>query len=112
MNNTFSPIISKSPSSFSQALSGYDFAFGPSFEIVISSNEYDYHANLMIKEIRKKYIPNKIVLLKTNSNNLEKIAPYVSGQYPIDGKAALYLCRNFSCDYPITDYNKIREAIK
>jgi len=111
INKAFSSIISRSPSGFSQALSGYDFALGPSFEIVISSNEYDYYANMMVKEIRKNYLPAKVVLLKTASNNLGKIAPYVSGQNPINGKAAVYLCRNFSCNYPITDYNKIGEAL-
>jgi uncharacterized protein YyaL (SSP411 family) len=112
INRAFSSIISKSPSAFSQALSGFDFAFGPSFEIVISSNEYDHNANVMVKEIRRNYLPAKIVILKTASNNLQKIAPYVSGQNPINGKATVYLCRNFSCDYPITDYKKIGEALK
>src|ERR1035437_1614392 len=112
INRAFSSIISKSPSAFSQALSGFDFAFGASFEIVISSNEYDHNANVMVKEIRRNYLPAKIVILKTASNNLQKIAPYVSGQNPINGKATVYLCRNFSCDYPITDYKKIGEALK
>jgi uncharacterized protein len=112
INRAFSSIISKSPSAFSQALSGFDFAFGPSFEIVISSNEYDHNANMMVKEIRRNYLPAKIVILKTASNNLQKIAPYVSGQNPINGKATVYLCRNFSCVYPITDYKKIGEALK
>jgi uncharacterized protein YyaL (SSP411 family) len=111
INKAFSSIISRSPSGFSQALSGYDFALGPSFEIVISSKEYDYYANMMVKEIRKNYLPAKVVLLKTASNNLGKIAPYVSGQNPINGKAAVYLCRNFSCNYPVTDYKKIGEAL-
>lgn len=111
INRAFSLIISRSPSAFAQALIGYDFAFGPSFEIVISSNEYDHYANMMVKEIRKYYMPAKIVLLKTASNNLQKIAPYVSGQNPINGKTAVYLCRNFSCDYPITDYKIIGEVL-
>ena len=109
INRTFSSIISRTPSAFSQMLSGYDFAFGPSFEIVISSNEYDHDADIMVKEIRKHYMPAKIVLLKTASNNLQKIAPYVSRQNPINGKAAVYLCRNFSCEFPVTDYKKIGE---
>jgi uncharacterized protein YyaL (SSP411 family) len=112
MKKTFSGVISKYPSAFSQALIGYDFALGPSFEIVISSNEYDFHAGFMIKELRKYYLPNKIVLLKTTSNNLQTIAPYVAEQTPVGGKAALYLCKNFTCQYPITDYTKIGEALR
>lgn len=111
INRAFSTVISRSPSAFSQTLTGYDFAFGPIFEIVITSNEYDPDAGMFINEIRKHYLPSKIILLKTLSNNLQKIAPYVSGQNPIKGKAAVYLCRNFSCEYPINDYKKIGEAL-
>ena len=112
INKRFSTLISRSPSAFAQALSGYDFALGPSLEIVISSHEYDQYANKMIKEIRKYYVPNKVVLMKTESNNLEKIAPYVSGQNPLNGKAVVYICRNFTCDYPVIDYKNIGEALK
>jgi uncharacterized protein YyaL (SSP411 family) len=111
INRAFSSIISRSPTAFAQALIGYDFGFGPSFEIVISSNEYDHYAHMMVKEIRKCYQPAKIVLVKTVSNNLQNIAPYVSGQNPINGKAAVYLCKNFSCDFPIADYKNIREVL-
>jgi len=111
INRAFSSIISRSPTAFAQTLIGYDFGFGPSFEIVISSNEYDHYAHMMVKEIRKCYQPAKIVLVKTVSNNLQNIAPYVSGQNPINGKAAVYLCRNFSCDFPIADYKNIREVL-
>jgi uncharacterized protein YyaL (SSP411 family) len=111
INRAFSSLISKSPTAFSQALTGYDFAFGPTFEIVISAIEYDHYANIVVKEIRKHYVPSKIVLLKTATNNLQNIAPYISGQNPIDGKTVVYLCRNFSCDFPITDYKKIGEVL-
>jgi uncharacterized protein YyaL (SSP411 family) len=111
INRAFSENISKSPSAFSQALTGFDFGFGPSFEIVISSNEYDYYAGLMVKELRKYYLPNKIVLLKTTSNNLENIAPYVSEQNSINGKAAVYVCKNFTCTNPLTDHTKLAESL-
>jgi uncharacterized protein len=111
MNRAFSQIISRSPSAFSQALTGFDFAFGPTIEIVISSNEYDHYAGLMVEEIRKHYLPSKIVLLKTAANNLHRIAPYVSGQDPINGQTAVYLCRNFSCESPIIDHKKIGDAL-
>jgi uncharacterized protein len=111
INRAFSDIISKSPSAFPQALTGFDFGFGPSFEIVISSNEYDQYAGQMLKELRKYYLPNKIVLLKTSSNNLENIAPYSSVQNSINGKAAVYVCKNFSCISPVTDHTKLEEAL-
>jgi uncharacterized protein len=29
--------------------------------------------------------------------------PFVQGMRPIDGKAAAYVCENYSCKLPITD---------
>jgi hypothetical protein len=112
INRSFAGIISKSPSAFSQTLTGIDFTIGPAYEIVISSTEYDHSALLMINAIRQIYLPHKIILLRTNSNNLGELAGFVSIQTPVDGKATVYICKNFACDYPITDYKKIEDTLK
>jgi uncharacterized protein YyaL (SSP411 family) len=108
----FSDSISKSPSAYTQALTGLDFAFGPSFEIVVSSPEYDHSAVQMINEIREIYLPDKIILLRTDSNNLEKLAPYTAEQKPVNGRAAVYICRNFSCEYPVSDPGLLKDVLR
>jgi uncharacterized protein YyaL (SSP411 family) len=31
---------------------------------------------------------------------------------PVDGKATAYVCRDFTCDRPITDLKELKEAIR
>jgi hypothetical protein len=108
----FSDTISKSPSAFSQTLTGLDFEIGPSYEIVVSSSESDFQVFQMINEIRKIYVPNKIIMLKTDSNGLEKLSDYVAEQKPVNGKTAVYICRNFSCDLPFTDPEMLKNVFR
>jgi uncharacterized protein YyaL (SSP411 family) len=39
------------------------------------------------------------------------IAEALEGREEVNGKAAAYLCRNFSCQPPITDGMKLKEAL-
>jgi len=108
----FSGTIAKSPSAYTQLLTGLDFAIGPSFEIVVSSPEYDFSAVRMITEIRKIYLPNKIVLLKTDSNNLENLSYFTMEQKPVKGKAAVYICQNFACDLPVAEPELLKNVLR
>ena len=98
-----SDTVSKTPSAYTQALIGLDFATGPSYEIVLSCQEYDFQAAQMINAVRNIYLTNKILMVKTNSNKLDKISDYTKDLKPISSKSAVYICRNFSCDLPVTD---------
>ena len=108
----FSDTIIKSPSAFTQALIGLDFSIGPSFEIVVSSVNYDSHTMQMIDEIRNIYLPNKVILLRTGSNNLERIAGFTSEQVPLMGEATVYICRNFACKLPVTDPEQLKNGLQ
>ena len=39
---------------------------------------------------------------------LEKLAPPAKGKVAVDGKAAAYVCRNFTCEEPVTDPARLR----
>ena len=108
----FSNIIAKTPSAYTQALIGLDFAIGPSYEIVVSSSEYDYPVKQMIDEIRKIYIPDKIIMLRTDSNELEKLSEFTAKLKPVKENAAVYICRDFTCDLPVTDPVLLKNVLR
>jgi len=112
LSKAFSIQIERYPNGYSQLLSGVNFAIGPSFEIVIAGNLKDKLTQEMLKEINSMYLPNKVILLKSSGNNLEKIAEFTRGQEILNNQTTVYVCRNFVCSLPTTDPNKLLQLLK
>jgi uncharacterized protein YyaL (SSP411 family) len=54
--------------------------------------------------IRQRYLPFTISLNVDPANKaLAAKLPFVAGMHAVDGKAAAYVCRNFTCQAPVTD---------
>jgi len=109
--SAFSNSISNSPTAFTQALCGLDFAFGPSYEIVIAGEKDSSSAKQILDIIGKKFLPNKILILNSDDNNIGKISSFVKNQKALEGKTTIYICRNFNCNLPLNDMDKIIEEL-
>ena len=107
---TFSKNLTSFPSAFSQSLIALDFAFGPSYEIVISGNKNKHDTDLLLKKVREFFIPNKILILN-DGKEIQEIAPFTSAQMMINNKATLYVCRNYSCSFPVTELKNVEEFL-
>ena len=92
------------------ALTFLDFHFGPSREIVISGGDGDE----MIGALRKLFLPNKVILRRTeeNAEELARLAPFTENQGSRDGKATAYVCQGFACQLPTTEVAKMMEGLK
>lgn len=105
----FSYSINRSPSIFTQFLSGLDFYFGPTTEIVLSSYEFNDQINRALEIIRKDFNPNKVVVFNpANADyNLLKSISYLENMKPIGNKSTFYVCKNFICNQPVTDIESL-----
>jgi len=113
LSSAFSTKIEKSPSAFTQFLTGEDFGFGPSFEILITGKENDPDTQKIIKELYKNFIPNKVVIFisEKNAGQIHKIAEFTKDYKLSEGKPAVYVCKNFVCNLPTTDSKKMLEML-
>ena len=112
MIKTFSGVIKKSPSAYTQFLSGLDFYFGPSKEILfVGKNEGEIKDYVRI--LNDNYIPNKVIIRKKNSEKhlLSELAGYTSLYSADDGKTTVYLCENFNCKLPITSKEEFKKQL-
>lgn len=69
-------------------------------EQVIFAGERDA-AQPLIDEVHRTFSPFRVLLLN----------PPLAGFAPVDGKAAAYVCRDFTCQMPVTDVASLRGMI-
>jgi len=109
----FSNNLLKSPSVFTQFLSGLDFYLGPSFEIVISSDKKDGITGEAIKLIRSNFHSAKIVMLnlQSESDELIKVIPYQQNLKMLNAKTTFYICQNFVCNKPAHTIEELKKLL-
>ncbi|RKX40601.1 MAG: hypothetical protein DRP64_12425 [Verrucomicrobia bacterium] len=110
----FGGSIDRSPSSFSQALIALQFAAGETVEIVVVGKRDSEDTQQMLEYINRIYKPGKVVLFKdpADADRLAGLAPFTKEQGMVDGKATVYICRNFACEQPINSIGKLKERLK
>lgn len=114
ISRAFSQIASSSPSAFTQMMVAVDFAVGPTNEVVISGKSEAKDTKNMIRELRREFIPNKVVLFhpaEEESPAIYRIAPFVQKQKSLEDKATVYVCHNHACQQPTDDPDHMLQAL-
>ena len=114
LSRAFSANVRKSPSAYTQLMVAVDFAVGPSYELVIAGDPQAVDTEKMLQAIRRKFIPNKIVIfLPTGSDlsGISGISPFTKHQSTIDGKTTAYVCVDYKCKLPTTNINRMLSSL-
>lgn len=109
MIQTFSGTVNKSPSIFSQFLTGLYFIFEKSFEIVFASNNDEYNLKQAVKSLISEYLPNKVMITinQQNQEQMKKIAPFLANMQLVNNKTLIYVCEDFTCNLPVTSIEQM-----
>ncbi len=109
----FAHNINSTPIAFTQTLTALDFAFGPSYEIVIAGDDKADNSNELIKTIRNNYFPNKTIMFNpSQGKDLTNIAPFASNYKKIEDKTAVYICQDYSCKQPVSDISSLKKMLE
>jgi hypothetical protein len=105
----FETIVSATPAGHTQMMAAVDFAVGPSFEVVIAGKRGAEDARRMLRNLHERYVPRKVVLFRPDggSDAIVELAPYTKEQLSLDGRATAYVCRNYACQLPTADPEKM-----
>ncbi len=115
VGKAFSETINRYPAGYTVLLMGVDFAIGPAYEVVIAGNPDREDTRKMVQAIFHRFIPNKVLLVKSEQPQqpgIAQLADFTQSLTTIDGKATAYVCRNFACELPTTDVNKMLSLMK
>jgi len=114
IGGAFSGSVNQSPSAHTQIMVTLDFGIGPSYEVVIAGKAQAEDTKAMVKALRTRFLPNKVVLLNPDgrkSPGIAKLVEFAKNQPSIDGMATAYVCMNYNCKPPTTDINRMLELL-
>jgi hypothetical protein len=81
-------------------------ASSPSLEVVVAGSPDADDTRALLAAARARYRPHLALLVVPPGPDgaaVRELAPFVAGHRPEDGRAAAYVCRDFSCQLPTTD---------
>ena len=109
----YGKLVERSPRSFSTSLGVVDFLLQSPLELVLvgSPGEPGYEA--LRKALGERYLPNAIFAHVDPASNGSDAAdlPLTQGKSLVAGKAALYVCRSFTCSTPVTELADVERAL-
>jgi len=102
--------ISQIPRGYAKSLLVIDLLLNGPIELALVGQIGESGYEELRTAVHQNFIPNRIIAHQ-NEEDAETTHPLLSGKTRIEGKAALYLCRNFACEAPITNPQSVTSAI-
>ena len=106
--------LAQMPSAMPQMLCALDAALNKSRQVVIAGKRDDTGTRALLKEVRRQYAPNQLVLLADGEAGqawLGQKLEFIRTVAPINGQSAAYVCEDFTCKLPTADPAKLRELL-
>jgi uncharacterized protein YyaL (SSP411 family) len=110
----FAPQIGHYASAMPQMLVALDLTLSDPRQIVIAGPRDAPETHALVSEVHRHFVPNKVLLLADGSDGqryLEEKMEALREMKPVDGKAAAYVCENFTCKAPVTETSALGELL-
>lgn len=98
--------LSQSPSDMPQMMVALSFYLNKSKQILIVGKRNSPDTQAILREVHKRFIPNKIVLLADGGlvqQQLSKNLEVLDSLREIEGKATAYICEDYVCQLPTNE---------
>ena len=105
--------VERSPRSFATSLGVVDFLLQSPVELVLAGVPGEAGYEALQKALGERYLPNAIFAHVDPSAPATEasVLPLCQGKTTVAGKAALYVCQNFTCAAPLLDPTDLDRAL-
>ena len=111
----FSDHAERNPRAHTFFLGALDFQLGPGYEIVIAGQTGSRDTEAMLRAVRRRFLPNKILLHRPSEKiepEILDLADFLRYQEAIDGRATAYICQNYACRLPTNDLESLVDQLE
>jgi hypothetical protein len=101
------------PEALPQMLSAMILETASLQEIIIVGERSSKDTKKVLKEIYQKFLPNKVIILVDDNSRtyFTNYLPFLKDMTMIDGRTTVYICKNYSCQLPTNDLEKVLELL-
>jgi hypothetical protein len=110
-------LLERAPTAAGQMLLALDMFLGPTSEIVLLGDPGNADTAAVLRHLRGRFIPNKVVALRNPATSGESgshslaLAALFAGKAPLTPEPTLFVCENFACQSPVSGCHAIQGAI-
>ena len=102
--------MAKYPRAFAKSLAAVDLLAEGPIELAFVGAANDPGLETLQLAVREMFLPHRVMAFSDGTGRPSG-HPLLAGKGLVEGKAALYICRNFSCQPPLTDAREVTEAL-
>jgi hypothetical protein len=113
--DAFATTLSHFPSAMPQMLVALECLRSKPRQIVIAGKKDAPETKALVKEVHRHFLPNTVLFLADGTEGQKYLGEKneaIRAMSPIDGKAAAYVCENFTCKAPVADPKQLAELLK
>ena len=110
----FGGALNHFPSAMPQMLVALDHSLAKPKQVVIAGQAGSIDTRDLLDEVQKHYLPDTVVLLADGGEGQKYLAeklPELETMKPLNGKAAAYVCENFTCKAPVATVEDLRKLL-
>ncbi len=111
----FASRLAVAPVGIPQMLTACEWLLGEPREIILAGRRDSAGMRALLHELHTRFVPSRVVLLVDSLETQQALAagiPSVAAMNPVEGSASAYVCRNYTCQLPVSEPAKFAELIQ
>jgi len=111
----FAPRLSHVPMAVPQMLAACEWVTGQPREIVLAGDKEGIDTQELLRTLRSHFVPGKVVLLVDSAEARAVLAawiPSIAAMTKLHERAAAYVCRNYTCQLPVSEADQLAKLIQ
>ena len=111
----FASRLAATPAALPQLLAACEWLLGEPREIVLVGGRDDADTEALLRALHSRFVPNRVIMLVDSHEARRALAagiPSIEFMERIADRASAYVCRNYTCQLPVTESEKLAELLQ
>ena len=111
----FASRLAATPAALPQLLAACEWLLGEPREIVLVGGRDDADTEALLRALHSRFVPNRVIMLVDSHKARRALAagiPSIEFMERIADRASAYVCRNYTCQLPVTESEKLAELLQ